>query len=202
MIASLDVITAPAALPVTPDELKSWLGITQTVTTHDVEIDACLIAARDWVERAGKLTLIKTVRRMTLDGFPEATSTNERGIIEFKRSPLIAVDSIKYVDSAGVQQTLEASKYQVDARSDPGRVAPAWGESWPSTRDQLATVELQYQCGFGTGRDDIPGTLLSLVRFIASHWFSNRETVSVGTGTKEIEWHTRRVLMLERNFEF
>ncbi|KKK47731.1 hypothetical protein LCGC14_3152230, partial [marine sediment metagenome] len=34
------------------------------------------------------------------------------------------------------------------------------------------------------------------------HWFSNRETVSVGTGTKEIEWHTRRVLALERNIEW
>ena len=202
MIASLDVITAPAEFPVTRDEMKSWLGITQTVTDHDVEIDLCLTAARDWIEKAGKLTLIKTVRRMTLDGFPDATSTNERGIIEFKRSPLIAVDSIKYIDTAGVQQTLEASKYQADTRSDPGRVAPAWGESWPSTRDQLGTVELQYQCGFGTGRDDIPGTLLGLMRFIASHWFSNRETVSVGTGTKEIEYQTRRILMLERNIEW
>lgn len=73
--------------------------------------------------------------------------------IELPWPPLIEIESITYVDSDGVTQTLDPETYQVSAPTGPtcrkGRVAPAVGEYWPITQSgALEAVTVTYRCGY------------------------------------------------------
>jgi len=63
-------------------------------------------------------------------------------------SSLQSVDSIKYLDNDGIQQTLAPSAYKVDNVSEPPRITPAWGTSWPTARNDFNSVELTFTAGY------------------------------------------------------
>lgn len=56
-----------------------------------------------------------------------------------------AVTHIKYLDSGGAKQTLDASKYELAG----DHIVPAFGEKWPATRPHIHAVEVEYKAGFG-----------------------------------------------------
>lgn len=66
------------------------------------------------------------------------------------RSPLMAVDFIKYVDQNGNPQTLDPSLYQVDQIGDIPRIYPAYGTSWPATQAVVNAVTVQFRAGWIT----------------------------------------------------
>ena len=99
------------------------------------------------------------------------------------RPPLQSVTSITYVDDAGDTQTLSSSLYQVDTKSQPGRIIPAYGESWPTVRSNtLNAVTVNFVAGYGDDPEDVPAGLRHAVKFLCGHWFEQRETVVIGNG--------------------
>ena len=75
--------------------------------------------------------------------------------------------SIQYVDDAGDTQTLSTSLYQVDTKSQPGRIIPAYGESWPTVRsDTLNAVTVNFVAGYGDDPEDVPAGLRHAVKLI------------------------------------
>ena len=67
--------------------------------------------------------------------------------------PVTAIDWIKYVDantSDGSATTLDAGQYTVDLAAS--RVAPAANQVWPAAKNQLNSVTIQFQAGFGPGQ--------------------------------------------------
>jgi hypothetical protein len=61
---------------------------------------------------------------------------------------MFAVNSIVYYDDNGNQQTLAASLYQVDTDQEPGRIVPSFGNVWPTTRNILSAVQVNYTVGW------------------------------------------------------
>jgi hypothetical protein len=61
-----------------------------------------------------------------------------------------------------VEQTLPAADYWVDAVSEPGRVLPAYGCSWPSTYSMPNAVRISYTCGWASA-DAVPAPIRSWV---------------------------------------
>lgn len=136
---ALKIFTAPLEEPVTLAEAK--LHVRETETGMDALILALISAARDHAERYTGRRLITQTWDWFLDSFPAA--------LEVPYPPLASVTSIKYFDTTGVEQTLAASGYLVDAKSEPGRITPSYGNSWPSTRTQLNAVTVRFVCGYG-----------------------------------------------------
>lgn len=132
--------TPPTEEPISYEEAKvyGW------VTDHDDDalIDQLGQVVRRRFEELSGIQLVTATWKMYLDCFPEKE-------ILIPKSPLIAVSSITYVDNDGATQTWSSSLYQVDAVSKPGRICPAWGESWPSTRYQMNAVCITFTAGFG-----------------------------------------------------
>lgn len=93
--------------------------------------------------------------RVSLDGFC--------GEIRLPKAPLVQVLSVKYYDASNVQQTLAASEYQVDDVSEPGRVLPAFGKSWPATSSRVNAVTVDYRVGYGATHEAIPGDVKSYI---------------------------------------
>ena len=115
-------------------------------------------------------------------------------MIQIPRPPLISISSITYIDSDGVEQTLSSSLYRVGTKSSPGRVTPAHGEVWPTTRNVTEAVTITFLAGFGTTAATVPGVAKRAIRLTLGNWFENRESVVVGTIAAELPQSAKNLL--------
>jgi uncharacterized phiE125 gp8 family phage protein len=133
------VTTAPAEEPVSVTEAKAQLRIDGS--DNDTLITSLIKACRDEAERFMHRAFVTQTITMKLDSFPSTICP--------VRSPLISVTSIKYIDTAGSEQTLDSSYYTVDTYSEPARIVEAYGKTWPSTQSTINAVEVVYVAGWG-----------------------------------------------------
>ena len=153
-------ITTPTE-PVTLAEAKLHLRVDGT--DEDAPIQGLLSAARATCEDRTEGTVPVPGWRLTLDAFPDA--------IKLPRPPIVSVESVKYIDTAGVQQTLSPLDYVVDTVSSPGYIVPAFGKAWPETRDQINAVEVEYTAGSATP----PAAIKAWMLLAIGEMFMNRE---------------------------
>lgn len=96
---------------------------------------------------------------------------------EIDLPPLQTVDSIKYIDTAGVQQTLAPSAYKV-VPGIPTRVVPAYGATWPDARNEPGAIEITFTGGYGSA-DAVPPPIKAWILLQVGAMFENREAESV-----------------------
>jgi uncharacterized phiE125 gp8 family phage protein len=139
------LVVPPVGEPITLQQAKDHLRLEHGL--DDNSVPALVTAARQYVEEVCWRGLLRQTWELVLCGFPW-----DCGFVELPRGNLASVESVSYVDLSGGTQTWNASNYSVDTGSVPGRVLPAWGTSWPSTRDQWDAVVIRYVVGWR--RDD------------------------------------------------
>jgi len=142
-------------------------------TTVDPEINLLIKAARKHVEQYLGRALITQSWKMKLPYFRDWA-------IELPYSPVQSITSIKYYDTENVQQTLNSSLYQLDSDSEPARIQPAQGESWPSAiaySDTFSPVEIIYVAGYGSA-SDVPEGIKYATMIMLAHLYENRERTS------------------------
>ena len=188
----LTLTTAPAAEPVTLVEAKAHLKV--EVDADDTLISALVEAARQHAERFLNRQLVTATWKLTLDRWPEGTT------VRLPRPPLSTITSVKYIDTAGDQQTLDAASYTVDAESEPGRVVPAYGVSWPAVRSIINAIEISYTAGYGDA-DAVPQAIKQAILFLVGHWYEHREEVVDGTSPCELPQAARMLLWQYRVLE-
>lgn len=161
--------------PITLQEAKLHLKVEHN--EEDSLIAGLVKAAREHCETFCSRRLVTTTFKLYLDEFPDC--------IRLPRPPAIAVTSITYVDSAGATQTLSSSLYQVDLVSEPARVEPAYGQSWPSTRCKLNAITVMYTAGYGD-RGDVPQAFKQAIKLHVSGAYYNRDNPVEETTLKAI----------------
>ena len=136
---ALKLITAATDLAVSLAEAK--LACRFDAADLDSDITAMISDATRLVEHETGHSAMAQTWELTLDAFPDA--------FELTRLPVASITSIKYTDAAGVPQTLDAATYALDAANafGPAYVVPAYGSSWPATRDQVNAVAVRYVAG-------------------------------------------------------
>ena len=159
----LTLITAPTASPVTLAEAKGNARITSTA--EDALLTGMLASAVEDAEHLMGRAIMPQQWKLTLDSF--AAETRESAIVYlsaqqwrpaldavnntiFLRRPIVtSVDSIKYVDLTGTQQTLAATEYLTDLGGHLiSRVTPAYNKVWPAAQQQMNAVEILFTCGW------------------------------------------------------
>lgn len=116
-----------------------------TNTTSDPELSALITAARQQAELELHRYLITQTLDLYLDEFPDYDERDETIYLP----PIQSVTAITYVDTDGATQTLAADQYLVDAVSQPARIVPAYGCSWPAIREQANAVKVRFVAGYG-----------------------------------------------------
>jgi uncharacterized phiE125 gp8 family phage protein len=171
---SVKVITPPAYEPVTLQEAKLWCRVEDDDIDDEATLLLLIIAMREYAEELTGRAFVRRTLELRLEEFPE-------GEIELPQAPLISVSSIQYVDGDGTLQTLDASPntYQVDAVSEPGRVAPLYAADWPAARAVMDAVRIQYVAGYATV-NLIPKKVRLWMQARISTLFENREQFVVG----------------------
>jgi len=144
---------------------------------EDFLIRALIAAATEYVENFTGRALISQTWIEYFDAFPAC--------ISLKKSPAVSVTSIKYLDSAGDEQTLPAADYTVDVITEKSRIAPVYGSSWPSTYGEFNSVYVEYVAGYGDTEDDVPHSIRAALLLLIGHLYENRE-VSIPTALNEL----------------
>ena len=137
----LVVVTPPSAEPVTLAEAKSHV-----VASDDFDddlIESAIVSAREWTENYLKQSLVTQTLRLVLDRFPSFQG------IPLPRPPIQSIGSIAYLDEEGVNRTLDPGKYKLLKHDNPPLAAPAFNETWPSTRRTYEAVTVEYVAGYG-----------------------------------------------------
>ena len=175
----------PAGPAVPIASLKEHLRLSGTddlLLVHGV-----LSAATGWVEQYIRRSLISQGWELTLDCWASPW-------IELPRAPILSVSEVRYLDVAGVPAVLAPTSYQLDDRSAPGRLAPAFGARWPNSLNQIASITIAYQAGYGASWNDVPEPIRHAIMMMAAHLYENREAVVVGTAATELPMAVHTIL--------
>lgn len=139
-----------AAEPVTLSDALAHLREVSDGGTNDALVTSLIKAAREACEARTGRVLIVTPFVLTLPSWPCAGSTNPLGMIDLKVAPLVAVQSVQYLDEDGVLQILASDQYKVYTHLSTGMIGPAYGVSWPSVQgDVLDGVRVSFTAGYG-----------------------------------------------------
>lgn len=201
-MSTLNLVTAAVGIPVSLEEAKHHMRV--STADDDALIQSDLESACERVEIETGRQLLTATWQLWLDSAPGLSQSSggpdtglwaganawmnlgawwNRLYIDVPRPPLASVSSITYVDTAGVTQTWDAALYQVHKPAGPtagrGKIRPAYGVSWPVTRDQMDAVVVQFTAGYGTSGDAVPQPLRRAILMIAGDLYENREATIV-----------------------
>lgn len=170
------VTTKPGQSVMSLTELKARLGI--VVDDDDLFLQRALRAAEARVDGPSGIgyAMLEQSWTLSLDCFPSYGSET----IYLPGAPVKSITSIGYVDVDGANQTIDAADYQLDAAGDMARLKPAYGGTWPGTRDQNAAVTIEYVLGEQDPKD-VPDDLVDAVALLAAHRYENREATAVAS---------------------
>lgn len=154
---------------------REWIGVDE----NDL-LDGLIAAATTHAEVMTRRQLLPATWRKTLDRFPgclagdNAQHWADRYAIDLEYAPIRSVASLKYYDTDGVLQTMDPADYLLDAESEPGRLLPAVGTTWPATQVRPAAVILEYEAGYDDS-SAIPKQLPAAIKLAAGHLYKNRD---------------------------
>ena len=167
---------ASAVEPLTLDEAKLQLKLPVGVThPEDSLIEDILIPT---VRERAEIATNRAIRQVTVDLSLDAFT----GWVELPLPPLVSIESISYVDTAGATQVLASSAYQVDnpqgARAPRARLSPIYGSYWPTARNQFAAVTIRMVVGYSPLA--VPAILKQAMLLDLATLYADRENVESG----------------------
>ena len=176
---ALTTYTAPTTEPLTLAEVKAHLILDPTDSTDDHLLTMFISSVRFAAEQITKRAMITQTLDLTLDEFPKWELCLPKPVLQ-------SVTSITYVDTAGASQTLSASDYMVDIKTEPARLTPAYGLYWPLTRYQMNAVTIRFVAGYGAAAAVPAGIKNWMLMRLATLW-ENRQAVVIERGMNMIE---------------
>jgi uncharacterized phiE125 gp8 family phage protein len=187
----LKLIAPPDEEPISLDEAKLHLRVDGT--EEDGLIAGLIVAARQGAEHLTGRALMPQTWELALDGFREDgidCPPRHAYRITLPKAPLVDVTSIKYLDAAGEQQTLDLSAYAVDDYSEPARVMPAYGTCWPEARCESNSVLIRYEAGYADA-DGVPQQIKQWMLLQIGAMYANRESMAAVASIVEMPFADR-----------
>jgi len=185
----LTALSTDLAEPVTVEEMRNHVKAVDPL--EDDWIRSAIRGARQLVEQHTRRQLITKQWGVSYDHFPYAA-----GSINLPLPPLQSVDAVEYRASDGtwttsIDTSSDSTSVTVDVAREPGRLSPVWNGYWPATRQDDNAVLIKMTAGYGDNYRSVPEPLRQAIKMLVAHWFDARETVVVGTISKEVEFGFR-----------
>lgn len=169
----------------------------QTRTTLADEVSAVnrfIAAVRQKGEAVTRRALVEKQLTLTLDAFPSG-----RNPIVIPNPPLKSINTIKYIDLNGVEQTLDPLAYRVVfSTTEPqmySYVIPLYGLNWPTALQDLAVVNINYTCGYTP--ENCPDAIKQWMLLNVGSLYENREETIVGNRIDSVELKTLADSLIE-----
>lgn len=170
------LVTAPTLEPVTLAQARAQCRVTHTA--DDDLITDMIVTARVSVESFVGRSLVHRTYDLKCDGFPCEWT--------LPMAPAASVTSITYVDSNGTTQTLASDQYVLlggggTPGCKSGRIVPAYGVTWPSTRGTPEDVTVRFVAGYGAAASDVPSVFKSAMKTLVEDLYEERGSYVTGT---------------------
>lgn len=172
------VITPPSSEPITLDEARTHLRIepygSPPEHPDDTYISTLITVARQFCEEYLERSLATQTIQVLADEFNPP--------IRLVNAPIQAIDSITYVDTDGITQTLSASIYELDSYGN--RVRLQYGQTYPTTRIQEDAVTVTYTAGYTNGVSPdtypLPAPIKAAMLLLIGNYYENRQQDVLG----------------------
>jgi uncharacterized phiE125 gp8 family phage protein len=168
----LNQTAAPSGAPITLADAKAHCRVDHA--DDDAQIEGMIAAATQHLDgRRGYLgrCLLLQSWEYRVHCLPAC------GVIELPMPPLVSVESVKYIDQVGVEQTLAADQYVVDTATYEGQLRRAYNAVWPVARLEDYAVHIVFTAGFGDAAD-VPQPIKHAMLMMIGHLYEHRETVA------------------------
>jgi uncharacterized phiE125 gp8 family phage protein len=166
------VTEQPASEPVSLEDARTHLRVTPygSPLAHpdDDYITALIPTARNFCEEYLRRGLATQTIQFGLDVFDDD--------IAVPLQPVQSIESITYIDTAGAEQTLATSVYELDEYE--GVIRLKYGQRWPSTRDQSNAVTVTAVVGYTNGESPdsypVPAPIKAAMLLIIGNLYEHR----------------------------
>ena len=179
------------ALAVSMAEMAQHLKREDTVEDDDY-INACLLAAVDWVERFTGQVMINSTYDLFLDSFPTSPlltpGLGTVSAIYLRRAPLLEVISVNYRDVGAGETVLDAAGYSIDYAGSAIYLPAA--SSWPTTDGAANAVRVRFRAGYvdystyPPSEGDVPALLKQAIKIYAAEFYGNRDNEQLSPPTR------------------
>lgn len=181
------VVTQPALEPVTLDEAKGHMRITDS--DSDGYIIMLIRQARSIIEQISGLALITQSWKLSLDNWGGQTEPWWDGVrvgaiselsqfrpsIDLPKYPLQSVDSVTTYDwSSNPTSITVATTFDIDTNSIRGRMTLQSGKAWPTALRRTNAIEIEYTAGYGDTPFSIPEPLKRAVLVLVAYLYDHR----------------------------
>lgn len=155
--------TEPAIEPVSLVEARRHLRLDDE--SEDVFLEALIRAARQEVENATGLALIKQHWRLTLDRLPHS------GLVSLHKHPVVQVLSVTVYGADGEAGLVAPGDYVLDPHSRPARLHFSTA---PTSALSMNGIEIDFSAGFGQAGADVPDLIRRAMLMLVAHWYEFR----------------------------
>lgn len=197
MAADVRQVEAGTFEPVTLERARLHLRLDATGTPprhpEDALVEAFVRAAREQAEEFTSRLLTDAVYELRLEAFEP--------VIELPRAPVSQVASIRYLDDAGVLQTVPAGTAELDAHPEHPVVRLLPSQQWPVVARGPGAVRIRFTGGYDSpdveGTNPMPSSISAAMLLIIGHLYLNREqvraspAVEVPMGAQYLMWPYR-----------
>lgn len=179
------VITPPAAEPITLEEAKMHLKVSEP--DEDALIRTFIAAARGMLEqRTNRKLMLQTIE----------FSPEYWGPISIPAAPFVALSSVSYTDAAGAPAVLDPLALYVNPYAEPATVALTWPSLYSGSRPVVRAV-----VGYASA-EDVPAELKAWMLLAIGTLYENRASVIAGVSVAELPedfmkmlWHPYMVYL-------
>lgn len=184
------IVTAPSEEPITLAEAKLHLRVTSTA--EDTLITSLITTARERCEEVSFRALVTRTVDLYLDSWPVG------GVIKLPTPPVQSITSVTYTDVDGTTGTMSAADYYLATAR--GSLVLKSSASWPTAELQSTEgIKVRYVAGYGAAAA-VPGWAKHAMRLLISHWYLNREAITLGTVGHELPEGAMALLMANRAY--
>ena len=160
--------SGPATTPISLSELKSYLKIT---TSTD---DTLLLLIIDLVTEVAEKIMRRDLISKTYTTYRDAISFTSKYLV-LRRSKLLAVNYIKYIDINDVLITISPTIYSNTIEADYSKIFLNKNENWPSdVQDVPQAIQISFDAGYGTLSIDVPADIRGALLQHAALFYENR----------------------------
>ena len=177
--------TSPSSLVVSVAQAKSHLRLSPSDTTHDDQLQLLIEAATERLEQDLDRQIMTATYEQTQFDWNENDPL--KGEVKLYKKAITNIQSVKYFDEDGVENTMASSAYIFDAGRGSLFVDP--GEDWPTVEpNNPNAVKVTFSAGYGTDATCAPRTMKTAILLCVGKWFFDPAQEGSALHSQEVDY--------------